>query len=107
MEQQQHDGARSRSPRPWRKNRAVGSQPEQPIQRDNAHDKDPKTGRFKTGNNGGGRPRGSRNKLGEAFVTDLFEDWQKHGKSVIAFARAEDPVAYLKVVASVLPKQLD
>jgi hypothetical protein len=33
-------------------------------------------GRFLTGNSGGGRPKGSRNQLGEAFVADLYADRQ-------------------------------
>ena len=33
--------------------------------------RDRETGRFQPGNNGGGRPRGSRNKLGEQFLNDL------------------------------------
>jgi hypothetical protein len=33
-------------------------------------------GRFVPGNNGGGgRPIGSRNQLGEAFIVDLYADW--------------------------------
>lgn len=54
-----------------------------------------------------GRPKGSRNKLGEAFVADILADWQVNGAGVIAAVREADPVAYLKVVASVIPKQVD
>lgn len=68
-------------------------------------EKDKKSGRFVTGNIGGGRNKGSRNKLGEAFVTDLLNDWEAHGVEVIAAVRAEKPDAYLKVVASILPKE--
>lgn len=68
-------------------------------------EKDPKTGRFVTGNIGGGRKKGSRAKLGEAFITDLQADWQEHGQEVIATVRAERPQDYLKVVASILPKE--
>lgn len=73
-----------------------------------AGDKDEK-GRFLQGNTGNpnGRPKGSRNKLGEAFLTDLYADWQDHGVEVIARVRDEKPDAYLKVVASILPKQLE
>ena len=55
----------------------------------------------------GGRRRGSRNKLGEAFIADLYEDWKNHGTDVIVKVRDERPAAYLKVVASLLPKQLE
>jgi hypothetical protein len=60
-------------------------------------------GQFLVGHTGiGGRPRGARNKLGEAFLQDLHEDWEKHGKSVIEQVRREDPSTYLRVMASVV-----
>lgn len=60
---------------------------------------------FKKGE--GGRKPGSRNKLGEAFLEDMLEDWEANGKAAIAAVRAEKPDAYLKVVASILPKDLN
>ncbi|WP_347270365.1 hypothetical protein [Rhizorhabdus histidinilytica] len=54
-----------------------------------------------------GRPKGSRNKLGEAFLEDMLADWQEHGKKAIATVRDERPQDYLKVVASILPKELN
>lgn len=70
-------------------------------------EKDQETGRFVTGNSGGGRPKGSRNKLGEAFLEDMLADWQEHGVAAIATVRAEKPDQYLKVVASILPRDLN
>lgn len=64
-------------------------------------------GRFVSGNIGGGRPKGSRNKLGEAFLDDMFADWEAHGKEAIARTRDEKPEQYLKVVASILPRELN
>lgn len=63
---------------------------------------------FKPGQSGNpaGRPRGSRHKLGENFITALQADFEQHGEAVIATVRAEDPVAYMKVVASILPKEV-
>jgi hypothetical protein len=70
--------------------------------------KDEATGRFLPGNNGGpGRPKGARNKLGEAFIADMLEDWEANGKAAIEVVRAEKPDQYLKVVASILPKELN
>lgn len=60
---------------------------------------------FKPGNPG--RPKGARNKLGEQFIADLYEDWQKHGVETLARVRDEKPDQYLKVVASILPKDLN
>lgn len=69
---------------------------------------DPETGRFVAGNGGnGGRPKGSRNKLGEAFLQDMHADWELHGKEAIEKVRTEKPDAYLKVVASILPRDLN
>ena len=64
-------------------------------------------GRFVTGNNASpGRPKGSRNKLGEAFVEALHQDFLDHGPATIARVREEDPTAYVKVCASLLPKEI-
>lgn len=63
-------------------------------------------GRFLPGNNGGpGRPKGARNKLGEAFVEALHKDFEEHGVSAIETTRKEKPDQYLKVIASLLPKE--
>lgn len=65
-------------------------------------------GRFVAGNSGnGGRPKGSRNKLGEAFIADLHEDWSENGKAALVACRTENPAAYVKVVASLLPKDVN
>jgi hypothetical protein len=63
---------------------------------------------FQPGNNANpvGRPKGSRNKLGEAFVQDLYADWQEHGAETIAKVRTDKPDQYLKVVAMILPKEV-
>ena len=60
---------------------------------------------FKPGNPG--RPKGSRNKFGEAFIQALADDFEKHGAEVIERVRIEKPEAYLKVIASLLPKDLN
>jgi len=60
---------------------------------------------FKPGNPG--RPKGSRNKLGEAFLEAMHDDFSEHGADVIATVRREKPDQYLKVVASILPQQLN
>jgi hypothetical protein len=59
---------------------------------------------FKPGNPG--RPKGSRNKLGEAFIADLYSHWQKHGMDAIERVASKRPQDYLKVIASILPKDL-
>lgn len=53
-----------------------------------------------------GRPKGSRNKLGEAFIEALHDDFKEHGVEAIQKVRAEKPDQYLKVVASVIPQEV-
>jgi len=64
---------------------------------------------FKPGNNANprGRPKGARNKLGEAFVEAMLKDFEEHGEKVIQDVRTEKPDQYLKVIASILPKELN
>lgn len=64
-------------------------------------------GRFVTGNIGGGRQKGSRNKLGEAFIQALHDSFIEHGPETIETVRTEKPDQYLKVIASLLPKDVN
>lgn len=56
--------------------------------------------------NPAGRPKGSRNKLGEAFIQALHDDFVEHGPAVIEAVRIEKPDTYLKIVASTLPREV-
>jgi hypothetical protein len=69
--------------------------------------RDERTGRFLTGNIGGGRKVGSRNKLTTEFIDDLYAKWRKHGKDVLDRVIKDDPAAFLRTVAQILPKELD
>jgi len=53
-----------------------------------------------------GRPKGSKNKLGEDFVAALCKDFEENGEDTIKIARRTDPVQYLKVIAAVIPKEV-
>lgn len=71
-------------------------------------EKDATTGRFVPGNNGGsGRPKGSRNKLAERFIDDLYAEWGTHGREAITAMREEKPGDFVKVVAGVIPKEMN
>jgi hypothetical protein len=54
---------------------------------------------------GPGRPRGSRNLLQRRFIEALAKDFEENGEPVIRIVRMEEPATYLKLIASVLPKE--
>lgn len=66
--------------------------------------KPPVAHQFKPGH--AGRPKGSRNKLAETFFSALYNDFQQHGEATIERARQEEPVQYLKVIATLMPKEV-
>lgn len=65
--------------------------------------------RWKPGNSG--NPRGSttgqRRKLAHDFVADLYESWKSLGKPAIVAMAWTDPGAYVRVVASLMPKEIE
>ena len=56
--------------------------------------------------NPAGRPKGSRNRLSEAFVADMCLAWEENGIGAIERVVAERPADFLKVVAGILPKEM-
>lgn len=62
--------------------------------------------------NPAGRPKGARSKLGEDFLKALVEDFNEevegraNGIEAIRKMRTDSPDQYIKVVASILPKEL-
>lgn len=59
---------------------------------------------FKPGNPG--RPKGARNRLGEAFLEDMLAAWTEKGPAAIEAVLRDRPQDFLKVVASILPKEI-
>jgi hypothetical protein len=49
--------------------------------------------------NPNGRPKGSRDKINEAFLSDFAEVWEQHGKDAMLKVAQADPAA------SLLPKE--
>ena len=64
---------------------------------------------FKPGRSGNpnGRPRGSRHKLSEQVLADLAADFEENGADAIRRVRETDPTAYVRIIASLLPKQAE
>src|SRR6516162_5417587 len=56
--------------------------------------------------NPAGRQIGSRHKLNEKFILALHDDFVEHGAAVIEKVRIRKPEIYLKVIASILPREL-
>ena len=54
-----------------------------------------------------GRPKGSKNKLGQAFVNDLYQHWQDNGLQAIEKVYQDKPDVYLKVVAQIIPRDIN
>jgi hypothetical protein len=54
-----------------------------------------------------GRPKGSRNKLAEDFIADCHKAWQERGAEAIERVIDSDPGTFLKIVAGILPKDVN
>ena len=57
--------------------------------------------------NPAGRPRGSRHKLSEVFLGEVCTAWQEQGRAAIDAMIAKNPADFVRVVASLVPRQFD
>lgn len=66
-------------------------------------------GRFVPGVSGNpaGKPKGARTKLGEMFLEALRDDFEANGVVAIVKVREDRPQDYLRVIASLMPKDLN
>src|SRR6516225_2209335 len=55
----------------------------------------------------GGRVKGSRNRISEAFLKDLAAEWEASGAAALRVMAKEECGNFVKVVAALLPKELD
>lgn len=56
--------------------------------------------------NPGGRPQ-ARTRVTTRFLNELADDYEVNGKAAIVSAREKDPLGYLKVIAGLLPKEIE
>src|SRR5262249_38829376 len=52
-----------------------------------------------------GRPLGARARLSEKFILALHDDFAEYGPAVIEKVRKKQPGVYLKVIASLMPRE--
>jgi hypothetical protein len=54
-----------------------------------------------------GRPKGSRNKINQAYIDAFCQEFEKHGPAVFARVRKKMPHVWLKLAAELQPKQVE
>ena len=57
--------------------------------------------------NPGGKPVAARNKLQGDFVKALADDFENPGKAAIVTMRENDPSGYIRMIASLMPKEFE
>lgn len=64
--------------------------------------------KWKPGQSGNplGRPQGARSKFSEQACADALADWTANGKATLERVRATDPSTYLRVLFSIIPKDI-
>jgi hypothetical protein len=64
---------------------------------------------FKPGQSGNpkGRPKGARSRVSESLLEELAQHFETKGKAAIDVVFQERPHDYLKIIASLLPKQME
>ena len=55
----------------------------------------------------GGRRKGARHRISTALLETIAKDFAEHGEEVVKITRIEKPVEYLRIVASLLPRELE
>jgi hypothetical protein len=76
---------------------------------DTTEQKQKRDTRWKPGQSGNpdGRPKGSRNKFSTELIEAFALDFEAHGTATIEKVPAEKPHEYLRIAASLVPKQFE
>jgi hypothetical protein len=53
------------------------------------------------------KPQAAKTRLQTAFLQDLAAEWEKQGASAIRIMAIEKPAEFVKVVASLMPKEVE
>jgi hypothetical protein len=63
--------------------------------------------RFQPGHDSRGKQKGARDRLSTKFLTALADDFEQNGAKALEEVRTKDPATYMRVCASILPKELE
>ena len=56
---------------------------------------------------GTGRRQGARNRISTALLVAFAEDFEQFGEETVRITRVEKPIEYLRIAASLLPKEFE
>ena len=73
---------------------------------DRSSKRDPETGQFLKGWKGGGRPKGSKDKLNMQVIGTLEKLWTQRGEEIMEHLAAEKPEVLAGLVAKLIPQSL-
>ena len=66
----------------------------------------PVTGKFLPGNVGGGRPKGSKDKLNKQVISTLEALWEARGADMVEQLAAEKPEVMMAMISRMIPQAL-
>jgi hypothetical protein len=56
---------------------------------------------------GRAKQKGARDRLSAALLTKFADGFEQHGEGVIAKVRENEPATYLRIAATIIPKELE
>ena len=73
---------------------------------DRSECRDPQTGQFVAGWKGGGRPKGSKDKLNQQVISTMERLWAQRGDEIMEHLASEKPEVLAGLVARLIPQSL-